>query len=192
MLKPGQVVVTEGLRTSWISRAIAWASGSWATHVFVVTGPDEAVEAVFPRVKILRLQERLDEMRKDGRAVVVMGIPEIGGVRASWAARNARSFVGRWYDIGQVFLYAILRRFVNDGAGTLMCSRLVTAAYADAGVKLFDEATLRKWYLHRNHHVVGLRNGFATPGDLLRSRLVVEDFIPSKTIRSLQDLSNTA
>lgn len=191
MLTPGHVIITEGDRKSLVSRLIACISENWATHVFLVTAPDEAVEAVFPRVKALALSDRLAILQATDRAYVVMESLGASEAQRTATAYSALTFVGRFYDIWQIFLYALFKRFWKDGKGTLICSRLITLAYEEAGIILFPEMTIKQWFSQKNAHTENLRRGFATPGDLLRSNLVVVEFIPSSRVHSVQDFFPT-
>lgn len=188
MWRVGQVVVTEGNRDSWISKTIAWATGSWATHVFLVLDDQQAIEAKFPRVRVINTSARIAELEEQGRAYVVMEHPELK-VSARWRlAEHAMGMVGRWYDLGQVLLYLVSGRFWRDGAGTLTCSRLVTAAFQNVGVSLFPDRLLDSRRAVFNGRLDNVRRGYATPVDLLLSSLVTVHFSASPEIRSVDDL----
>jgi hypothetical protein len=182
----GQVVVTEGDRNSWISRAVAKATGSWITHCFIVTDTNEAVEAWFPKVHSFDLTERMQELRKGRRAYAVLDLMTLTAEQRSSLVATARSFRGRFYDVGQALLFAMFHRFFSDGPGTLVCSRLITATFKKAlGVDLFDELTLRiKFHSDHPNRQENLLAGQVTPADLLRSRLKVIRWVPSSFIRT--------
>jgi hypothetical protein len=187
-MKIGDVIVTEGERKSIVSRLIAYFSGSWATHVFVVTGPDEAVEARFPRVRKFALQDRLYELEQQGRAYAVLDIHQLTTESREAVAAEARGYVGRFYDFGQILMFMLTRRFWQDGSGTLTCSRLVTSAYLEgARVNLFP-ARLLSQYPPDHHRLPDLKLGYAAPVDLLVSRLALRFFHPSKTAPTLTHL----
>lgn len=171
-MKPGSVVITEANWKSWISRGIAKATKSKWTHCFIVTGPDEAVEGTFPRAKKFKLSARLAELKAQKRDYVVFDHPDNTLQRRWRLTATARSWVGKWYDVGQILIYLFTGRFHKDGIGTVVCSRMVTGVYASIGVKLFDEEALKNLpedYLRKNN----LRDQMAVPDDFFRSKLVV-------------------
>ncbi|CAN5699565.1 hypothetical protein BH23GEM3_BH23GEM3_04400 [soil metagenome] len=173
---PAQAVVTEGDWTSWVSRAIRRVTGSKWTHTFLVTGPDELIEAWFPRVRTRTLSERTAELARDGRDYVVLELPETTDAERHAVVNKAKEYVGRFYDVGQVLLYYTLRRFWKDGEGTLICSRLVTAAhFSGLGPErgnLFPPEVLAAVPPRLEARMDNLKAGYATPDDLLYSRLV--------------------
>jgi uncharacterized protein YycO len=184
--KAAQVVVTEGSHKSLISLAIRWATGSWWTHAFLVVGLEQGIEAKLPRVAPVDVQERLAELRREDRAYAILDLPSLSSPQRLAIVQQANSYIGRFYDLGQDILFALTGQFWNDGTGTLVCSRLITAAYADgAHQDLFDEATLAQQFVPTHSRLDNLRSGFAIPSDLLQSRLEVVEFVPSSRIRSL-------
>jgi hypothetical protein len=171
-----QVVVTQADPTSWFSRLVSKVTGSPWTHVFVVTGENELTEAWFPRVRRFAVADRMAELEEHGRRHVVLELPDITEEERAVVAAKARRYTGRYYDVGQVLLYYLFRRFWRDGEGTLICSRLVTAAHfsglgPDRG-NLFPGEVLEDITEDMRHRIDNLRNGYATPVDLLHSRLV--------------------
>lgn len=187
-LRLGQVLVVEG-GSGWESRGVMAATKQRATHSVLITGADRGVEAWFPRVReVPDVAARLVEYRDQKRAYAILDLPTLTLARRLQIAKNGLSYVGRFYDIGQVVLFALTGRFWSDGAGTLVCSRLVTAAYFDARENLFDADTLTALppgFPRR----ANLAQGWVTPGDLLYSRLVVREFVPSATAPTLHDLA---
>lgn len=181
-MKVGQVVVTEGRATSPYSNLIAWATGSWWTHTFMVTGPDELTEARFPRVRTFKLSERIKQLHREDRAYYVLDRPGITVAERCRLVRTMRGYVGRYYDIGQVLLYAVLRRFVQDGSGTMVCSRAISAAFQDAlGLQLFGDLSKVD---PGSTRIEDLAKGECTPADLLKSsELSVVRFRRSTRIR---------
>lgn len=176
---PGQIVITEGGRKDIVSRMVAWATGSWFTHCFIVTGEDEIVEAYVPRVRKRSLIERLRELKKEDRAYYVLEVPKITLSDRCQLSKMAHSYVGRFYDLGQALLFGIARKFINDGTGTVVCSRAITGIIKDAlGVDIFegkiDPSSAR---------AKDLMQGECTPADLLASGLQVVKFKPSSNIR---------
>lgn len=175
----GTVIVCEGGQDDFISKLVRWATGSRLTHCFVVTGADEMIEAHIPRVRKQPLLARLTELRKENRAYYLMDYPGLVDKDRDLLVQRAHAYVGRWYDMGQVLLYGIARRFRKDGAGTLTCSRLVTALFKEAlGIQLFDVAKLDPSITNLSD----LAKGECTPDDLLKSKLVVTGLIPSTRI----------
>jgi hypothetical protein len=162
-----------------------------ASHSILVTGADSGVEAWFPRVReVPNLSDRLATFRDQKRAYALLDLPTLTVARRLQIARNGLSYVGRFYDIGQVVLFALTGRFWSDGAGTLVCSRLVTAAYFDARENLFDAEVLGA--LPPDFpRCANLAQGWVTPGDLLYSRLVVREFVPSATAPTPNALART-
>lgn len=187
-LRMGQVVVTEGNRQSRLSRAIAWATHSWATHAFISLGGNVGVEAVFPRVRRIDADARLAHLRSSDRSYVVLDLPAMTLSQRFQVGLTANELVGRFYDVGQMLLYGLTRRFWNDGFGTVVCSRAITASYlSGARLDLFPEEVLAAKYPANSPHLDNLRAGYALPVDLLKCRLEVVEFQPSSRIHSLND-----
>lgn len=188
MLAVGQVVVTEGERDSCVSKAIAAFSHSWATHCFLLTGLGTAVEAKFPRVVQLDPVVRLSALRDADRAYVVLDYPGVTAPDRLRIAQRADSYVGRWYDVGQLLLFALTHRFWGDGTGTLDCARLVTGAYDEgAHIDLFPKDFLDAHKAQLGHRIGNLAHGFPLPFELLTSKLEVVEFHPSSRIRAVAD-----
>lgn len=169
----------EGGQHDFISKLVRWATGSRLTHCFLVTGGDELVEAYVPRVRKGSLLRKLAGFLKEDRAYYVMDYPELTQMDRCRLVQRAHAYVGRWYDLGQAVLYGLARRFRKDGAGTLTCSRLVTAVFKEAlGIDLFDPSKLDP----TSTKLSDLAKGECTPDDLLKSKLVVRQLIPSTRI----------
>lgn len=180
MMRMAQVIVTEMNRHNVLSRAIAHTTHSVVTHCFMALGASYGIEATFPRVRTFNLDEKLDELRANDQAYAVLDIPSLTLGQRYNAVVKALSYEGRFYDVGQMLLYALTHKFWNDGTGTLLCSRLVTAAYLEgAKVSLFPEDLLAAKYGETHPRLANLRAGYATPADLLASKLEVVDFVPS-------------
>jgi hypothetical protein len=132
------------------------------------------------------LTKRLEELRREKRAYVVLDLPTLTLADRCKLALHARSYVGRFYDVGQALLYTVNRRFESDGTGTMVCSRLVTAAYySGLGLDLFPVEKRAEAPRTRR---ANLAKGYATPADLLRSNLEVVRFVASPTATSPEDL----
>lgn len=172
MFLPGQLVITEGNRKSWISRAVAWATGSWWTHAFIVVGPDRAIEATFPRVRQFSLKERLAQLEAEDRAYLVFDLDLTGSQRTA-VIEAAESFIGKWYDFGQLLYYKIRGQFVKDGIGKVVCSRLYTGVFQKVGINLFPkdhlDEVLPSWFVRRDN----LEDGYVTPTDFFYSILKI-------------------
>jgi hypothetical protein len=161
---------------------VAWATGSWWTHVVLVTGADEITEAWMPRVRTRSLIDRIAELRREDRAFVVLDLKGITHDERCRLARGARSYTGRFYDVGQAVLFGLGRRFVKDGPGTLICSRLITAAFQQfLDVPLFAPGVVGQDSRRHEDYLAGE----CTPADLLKSILTVVAFSPSSRIRAL-------
>ena len=166
------VVVTEG--RGWLARQIQRSTRSLFTHAFLVTGEDELVEAWVPRIRHHSLSARLGELHQEQRAYGVLEYPGLDELSRRAVAAKAQSYVGRRYDLLQAALYWLRGQFWRDGEGRMVCSRLITASFfRGIGVDLFDDAFLNAHYPPDHPRLVNLRNGYATPADLLRSRLQV-------------------
>jgi hypothetical protein len=186
MLKMGQVVVTEVNRHNVLSRAISHCTRSVVTHAFLSTGGDYAIEAAFPKVRVISVEERLAHLRANDQAYAVLDLPGITVGKRYLVGTKAHEYVGHNYDVGQALLYAFTNKFWNDGTGTLLCSRLVTASYlSGAKIDLFPEELLAQKYDDSNPRLDNLRAGYAVPADLLHSKLEVVDFVPSSHSQSL-------
>jgi uncharacterized protein YycO len=175
-MKLGQVLLTEGERTSFVSRGIARHSGCWFTHINLITGPAELTEATFPRVRRYSLNDRMKELESKGRRWRLLDLDGLSSWQRRQIAAKGVSYVGRFYDVGQIALFMLTRAFHNDGEGTMVCSRLITAAYlSGAGIRLFPEAVLKGLEDQGSLRVANLRKGYATPGDYFTSALVEVD-----------------
>lgn len=173
-------MVCEGGQHDFISKLVRWATGSRLTHCFFVTGDDEIVEAYVPRVRKNSLSKKLTELKTQDRAYFVLDYPGLAPIHREVLSRRAREYVGRWYDIGQAVFYGFARRFRKDGAGTVTCSRLITAVFKEAlGFRLFDlsrfDASLT--------NLSDLAKGECTPDDLMKSKMVLQSFVPSSRIQ---------
>lgn len=185
----GQVVVTEGSHSSFVSWSIAKATDSWATHAFVITDPqyEAAVESTFPRVKAFNYNERFEKLEKENRAYAVLDLLALTDEQRQQVADKAESYIGRWYDVGQLFVYLLMGKFISDGAGTLVCSRLITSAFMDIGIDIFPNEVLYEKIGMNSKRFENLTRGYATPVDLLASSLQLISFKPSTTIGSLEE-----
>jgi len=166
------VVVTEG-GNGIVPGFIRRTTDSIWTHAFVVTGEDELVEAWLPRVRTVSLSKRLADLDREGRRYVILDYPFHEPHTRRKVAHKARSYIGRWYDVGEVLHYLWKGRFREDSGSALFCSRLVTASYlSGAKINLFPRGLLDHLE-HRGHPRIGnLRDGYATPADLFDSALV--------------------
>lgn len=152
-----------------LARLIHYCTGSWWTHCFIVTGPDEGVEAYFPRVRRLSVSKRLAELDAEGRGWMVLDRPRMSPVTRESIAAKARQYVGRLYDPLQSVIFLLVRHFVGDGPKRMVCSRLISAAYDEGGrIDIFRDVSR---YAGPTSHlsaarIAGLRKGYCTPADL--------------------------
>jgi uncharacterized protein YycO len=164
------IVVTEG--HGFLARQIQRSTRSLFTHAFLVTGEDELVEAWVPRIRRHSLSARLQELHREKRTYGVLEYPGLDELSRRTVAAKAGSYVGRRYDVLQAALYGLLGQFWRDGEGRMVCSRLIAASFIRGiGVDLFDDAFLEARYPPDHPRLANLRNGYATPPDLLCSRL---------------------
>lgn len=168
----GQVIITEGNWKSPTSRGIRWFTKSKWTHAFMVVSKSEAVEASFPRVRKFDLNERIAELEAEKRDYMILEYPGLT-IQQRWRiAATSRSWVGRWYDIGQILIFVALGKFHKDGVGTVVCSRLITGAFEVNNKPLFTETewnNLPDDYIRKDN----LKKQMAVPADLVHSKLAV-------------------
>ena len=177
-----EVVITEGVRTSLVSQAIAWRTESWATHAFVAFDRCLGVEAHCPVVRCLDVKERLDRLRCSDRAYVIMSLLDVPLQSPTQALIRALGFTGRTYDVGQAVLFLLMGTFWNGGA--MVCSKLVTDTYASIGENLFPESVLE---VTDRCRIENIRKGYIVPHDLLQSRLTAVEFYPSSRVRTVSE-----
>lgn len=187
-MRLGQVVLTEGNRNNWGSKLIEWATDSWATHSFIVTGEDQLVESVIPRVRTSSLSKRMRKLYDEDRAYAILDLQVMEENHRKRVAKKALSYVGRFYDWPQAVAYGVTGDFWNDGPLRLVCSRLITAAYFSIGVNLFTERVLDVQYPENYKRLGSLRSGYIIPPDLLRCSLTIESFVPSSRVHSPREL----
>jgi len=192
MLRAGQVVVEECNRANPFSRSIAKATRSQVTHTFIVGARGEIIEAAFPRVRRVAADAKVADLRRQQRAFAVLDVPDLNVFERLRVALKAETYVGRYYDVGQLLLYWATGQFWQDGAGTLVCSRLITASYyAGLGLDLFPQRILDAHYGHLkagDPRLADLKAGYVTPVDLLWSRLELVEFVPSATTPTFEAL----
>lgn len=185
-LRIGQVLVSEVHHSNPLSRLIAWRTGSRITHAMIYVGRNKVIEAVWPQVRWADLDSKIADWKTEDQAWAVLDLPGVKLNQRAEVQWQAMQSVGRIYDVGQLAIFALTGRFWHDGPGTQVCTRLVTASYAPVA-DLFDAETLAKNYPAHFPRLANLRAGAATPGDLLKSKLEVVDFVPSSTVRSIAD-----
>jgi hypothetical protein len=165
--KPAMVVVTQGDPNSVVSRAIRLVTGSWWTHGFVVISATEAIEAKFPRVVVLNIQERLAELDRENRDYQVMDLPDITDEDRAKVAKAAMDFNHRMYDIWNCVYYMVFKVWV-EGGKRLVCSRLMTAAFYDGLFHKVFRHVYRKLPNGLKHRARNLEDGYCTPDEFLR------------------------
>jgi hypothetical protein len=186
-LRPAQIILTEGGK-GLISRSIQRFTRSKVTHALLVTADNVAVEAYFPKVREVSFLQRIKDLQQQDRAFVVLDLPRLALPVRKRVVREARSFIGRRYDVAQIGLFALTGQFWNDGPRRLVCSRLITAAYQQAGVStLFPERVIAHQFAGDLSRQANIRAGYVTPADLLKSRLEVVHFSPSTTVATVGD-----
>jgi hypothetical protein len=170
--KKGMVVITQGNKHSWVSRMIKFASKSWYTHGFVVTGDNEAVEAKFPHVTKLNIDERIRELEQDGRDYIVLDYPGITSEEREQVAQQALTYVGRLYDIWNAVLYLFIQVWWQ-GTHRLVCSGLMAKSFMDGIHKpFFNMNTIPSSY--NKYRRENLEKGFCTPDEVLRNSILTE------------------
>lgn len=187
LLRVAQVVVTEGKHKPW-SLAIRYCTNSPATHAFLSVGRGQAVEAWMPTIRRFSATRRMEELRDQDRAFAVLDLPHLHLNDRVKIAAKAEEFVGRPYDWGQMLLFGMTGRFWQDGAGTQVCSRLITASFKDGmGIDLFPASVLATHFPPNFTRLDNLRDGAIAPVDLLKSSLEVVAFSPSSRVRDVAD-----
>lgn len=163
----GEVVIVEGRRGTWLHRIVAWATGWWWVHSFVISGEDRAVEATWPRVAEFTVSERLAEYTRRGQRFMVLDYPGLTLDQRHAIGVQARSYIGRWYDVFGIVWYAVFRVF-NRTAGIkrFFCSRLVTASYRQ-GANIDLTAGLSQHTLEFYQRAQAMRDGYVTPAEIL-------------------------
>lgn len=187
LLRMGQVVVTEGAPGKLVSEGIMRFTGSRASHVFVSTAKGWAVEAKFPRARRFKADDRLAQMIREDRAYAILDLPSLTIEKRIAIAATAEQQVGKWYDVGQIAAFVFTGHFYKDGPGTVVCSRLVTHVFTANKESLFDGEVLDHWYPVGNPRRGDVASQFATPDDLLHSRLVLQEFQPSSRVKTVED-----
>lgn len=174
----GQVVIVAGRPGYWLHRIVAWATGWWWVHAFVIVDEDRAVEATWPKVREFSVSERLAQYRRQGQEYVVLdyehgydrgdrplSIDERHGIGV-----QARSYIGRWYNLFSIVWYLFFRAFNRTGGGKHpFCSRLVTASYRQ-GAKIDLTAGLEQGVvlnLAKYERLNAMRDGYVTPAEIL-------------------------
>lgn len=167
-LKPGMIVVEESLNATLFGKLIRWATKSNWTHCFIVTGPDEGIEAVIPKTRTLSLSTRFHELRARGATWWVLDHPEFTDAERAGIVTAAQSYLGRRYDYLQCVLYGLFGRFIEDGERRMVCSRTCTASHLDGAQRaMFDPKTLiAKGVKAGSKRFNNLLLGWATPKDI--------------------------
>lgn len=137
-MQPGDfaVVNTGG---SLVARLIRWATRSPVNHAFVYVGGGQIIEAEPNGAQLADVRKYPDAIWAD----VDLTQPERTGI-VSWA-RGHLGTPYSWVDdleVGLVDVFGWAPKFMRDrlaSTATLQCAQLVDAAYAAAGVQLFDD-----------------------------------------------------
>ena len=118
---------------SMIIRLLTWSSWS---HVAVLFDENLVVEAAYPKVRELTL----DEFLKDKTLTLMVDFP---CVSPADSLAFLRTQVGKRYDLNALFAFLLHNRAWDDDK-EWFCSELVARALAEGGTKYF-----RSEYLHR-------------------------------------------
>lgn len=116
---------------SWIVRAVTWSAWS---HVALVDG-DEAIEAVWPAVRVVPLTQVLEHYSAHVFAALPCDDPAA-------ALRAARTQLGRPYDWKALVGFLLRRNWEDERAW--FCSEFVAWAIARGGSPLFRTSVLRR------------------------------------------------
>ncbi len=163
MFEPGTIIITRGRKFDPVSTAIRLFSGSWWTHAFIIINETEAIEAWFPRVRKFNYSNRLVQLRKEGRYIKVLELPDLSDIERYTVVHNAVSYIGRLYDIWNLLYYVIFKSWFESGT-RMVCSSLIARAYTNAGRPIFNELPSTMPHRLRDN----LQDDYCTPEDILQ------------------------
>lgn len=163
MWRIGQIIVTEGgtdLQGSVLRRA---QKSPW-THVFLVTGQDELVEAdVFVGVRTYSMIARMRELAEGERSYVILE-PALDIPSRLRIATNAKDFVGRGYNYLSALQWTLTGSLYSPIGTRLTCGELIARSCLGYGKPLFTMASVSG--LPEKQQLKLLTN-WATPTDIL-------------------------
>lgn len=167
-VQPGDIVVTAVYPKSWMSRAVAWFSGSKWTHLFIVKDQETLLESGFPSgAKGDSLPLRFASLEENGQAYVVLRVVGLTAEQLARTIEIADSWLGRKYDILQAILFGLFRIFIDDGPKRIICSRYVAGAFADGGRNLFPLDVLLKRAGAQHPRFYQIAKGWTIPKDFI-------------------------
>jgi len=122
--------------TSDLPAAVAIRVFTWSdwSHVAIIDG-DEIIEAVWPRVKV----SKLDNVQKWYKR---WAVAEIKTRNDAEIIKAVRSQVGKPYDIGAIFGFLTRRNW--EKTDKWFCSELVAWAFSQANEPLFRPGTFSR------------------------------------------------
>jgi uncharacterized protein YycO len=122
---------TNDLPAAVAIRVFTWSDWS---HVGIIDG-DEIIEAVWPRVKV----SKLDDVQKWYKC---RAVAEVKTRNDAEIIKAARSQVGKPYDIGAIFGFVARRNW--EKTDKWFCSELVAWAFSQANEPLFRPGTFSR------------------------------------------------
>ncbi len=122
---------TNDLPAAVAIRVFTWSDWS---HVGIIDG-DEIIEAVWPRVRVSKLEEAKNKYES-------WVIAEVKTRNDAEIIKAARSQVGKPYDIGAIFGFVARRNW--EKTDKWFCSELVAWAFSQANEPLFRPGTFSR------------------------------------------------
>jgi uncharacterized protein YycO len=122
---------TSKLPVSVAIRVFTWSDWS---HVAIIDG-DEIIEAVWPKVRVSKLEEAKNKYKS-------WVIAEVKTRNDAEIIKAARSQVGKPYDIGAIFGFVARRDW--EKTDKWFCSELVAWAFARGNEPLFRPSTFSR------------------------------------------------
>jgi uncharacterized protein YycO len=122
---------TNDLPAAVAIRVFTWSDWS---HVAIVDG-DEIIEAVWPRVRVSKLEEAKNKYES-------WVIAEVKTRNDAEIIKAVRSQVGKPYDIGAIFGFVARRNW--EKTDKWFCSELVAWAFSQANEPLFRPGTFSR------------------------------------------------
>lgn len=122
---------TNDLPAAVAIRVFTWSDWS---HVAIIDG-DEIIEAVWPRVRVSKLEEAKNKYES-------WVIAEVKTRNDAEIIKAVRSQVGKPYDIGAIFGFVARRNW--EKTDKWFCSELVAWAFSQANEPLFRPGTFSR------------------------------------------------
>lgn len=134
------------------------------THVFMVTGQNELVEAdTFVGVRTYPMVSRMQELVSSGRSYIVLE-PTMDLATRRKMASNARELVGRGYNYYSALQWTLTGNLHHIPGDRLTCGELIARSLLGCGRPLFTPVSV---YGLPEKQQVRLLNNWATPTDIL-------------------------